>query len=112
VLVGCAMAHALLEVPVPATLMDLVARSSRVRFLAASFVERMRHDIPLPWWKRNFADIDLCDGWFNKVRAIVQLAVTPTTGDYEAMKLPSALWGLYHALRPLRLVGKVFKGLQ
>jgi hypothetical protein len=112
VLVGCAMAHALLAVPVPATLVDLVVGRGRVRFLAASFVERMRHDIPLPWWKRNFADLELCDGWLDKVKAILRLAVTPTTGDYSAMKLPPALWGLYYVLRPLRLACKTFTGLR
>ena len=31
------------------------------------------------------------------------LAFTPTAGDYEAMRLPPALWSAYYASRPCRL---------
>ena len=42
----------------------------------------------------------------------VNPAFTRTTGDYEAMKLPPALWPVYYATRPFRLAAKAVAAMR
>ena len=51
----------------------------------------------------HFADLLLCDRPIDRVRGALKLVFTPTAGDYEAMRLPPALWSAYYASRPCRL---------
>jgi len=112
VLLGCAMALELLEVPVPPVLRDLIAASARVRALAAFLSRELRQGLPLPASERHFSDFHLCDSRLDKLKAVVRLVLTRTTGDYEAMKLPQALWSVYYATRPFRLAAKAFAALR
>lgn len=112
VLLGCAMALELLEVPVPPVLRDLIAASGRVRALAASLSRELRQGLPLPAPERHFSDFHLCDSRLDKLKAVMRLVLTRTTGDYEAMKLPPALWSVYYATRPFRLAAKALAALR
>jgi len=112
VLLGCAMALELLEVPVPPVLRDPIAASARVRALASSLSHELRQGLPLPTPDRHFSDLDLCDSWLDKLKAVIRLVLTRTTGDYEAMKLPQALWPMYYATRPFRLAAKALAALR
>jgi Uncharacterised nucleotidyltransferase len=42
----------------------------------------------------------------DKVRYCARVAFTPNEGDWNGLQLPPALWPLYYAVRPIRLVGK------
>jgi hypothetical protein len=106
VLLGCAMALELLEMPVPQVLQHSIAASTRVRALASSLSHGLRQGLPLPAPDRNFSDFHLCDSRLDKLKAVIRLVLTRTTGDYEAMKLPQALWPVYYATRPFRLAAK------
>ncbi|TAJ88707.1 MAG: hypothetical protein EPO10_25205 [Reyranella sp.] len=103
ILLGCALAQELLDVTVPQALASRIADSDRVRKRAASMAETMRRGLPPPAQVEHFADLLLCDRTVDRVRGALKLAFTPTAGDYEAMRLPPALWNAYYASRPCRL---------
>lgn len=103
ILLGCAMAQALLDVAVPQALASRIAGSDRVRKQAASMAGTMRRGLLPPAHVEHFADLLLCDRTVDRVRGTLKLAFTPTAGDYEAMRLPPALWSAYYASRPCRL---------
>lgn len=103
VLLGCAMAEELLDVAGPQALASRIAGSDRVRKRTAAMAGTMRQGLPPPALVEHFADLLLCDRPIDRVRGALKLAFTPTAGDYEAMRLPPALWSAYYASRPCRL---------
>jgi len=110
VLLGCAVAHELLGTAVPQALAARVAGSDRVRRRALSVAGRMRRSLPPPPKVEHFADLLLCDRTVDRITGALKLAFTPTAGDYEAMRLPPALWSAYYASRPCRLALKAVLG--
>ncbi len=106
-LLGCAMARELLDVAVPKVLASRIAGSEPVQKRAASMAETMRRGLPPPAQVEHFADLLLCDRTIDRVRGALKLAFTPTAGDYEAMRLPPALWSAYYASRPCRLAYRI-----
>jgi len=43
----------------------------------------------------------------DRLRYVVRLVLTPTVGDWQAIRLPSSLYPLYYLLRPLRLMADI-----
>jgi hypothetical protein len=111
-LLGGAMARELLEMPVPPALGELISRSVRVPALAALLARQVRAGELEQLTDGNFTDFHLCDSKLGKLKALMRLVVTPTAGDYEAMKLPQALWSAYYATRPFRLAAKALAALR
>ena len=103
VLLGCALAKELLDFAVPQALASRIAGSDRVRKRTAAIAGTMRRGLPPPAQVEHFADLLLCDRPIDRLRGALKLAFTPTAGDYEAMRLPPALWSAYYASRPCRL---------
>ena len=103
VLLGCAMARELLDVAAPRAIAPRIAGSARVRKRTAAIAGTMRRGLSPPAQAEHFADLLLCDRPIDRLRGALKLAVTPTAGDYEAMRLPPALWSAYYASRPCRL---------
>jgi hypothetical protein len=103
VLLACVMAERLLDVAVPEALAPLAKASVRVDALASALVADLRRPAPEDEKRRNLADLDLCDGRWQRAMASVAIGLTPTVSDHHAMPLPSALWPLYRVTRPLRL---------
>jgi hypothetical protein len=103
VLLACSLAERLLGVAVPSVLAQPLSRSARVRMLAPTLIDELRHGERGPNTVRNLADIDVCDRRWDRIAASVKLAMTPTASDYRAMPLPSVLWPLYRVTRPFRL---------
>ena len=107
VLLGCAMARKLLDTPVPPALAGALERSRRVRDLAELLTRHLGQSPPEATVQENFSDFYLCESWFDRLKGALRLSFTRTTGDYEALKLPPALWPLYHVTRPFRVGAKV-----
>jgi hypothetical protein len=107
VLLGCALAEQVLDVPVPSALTRAVAASDRVAALAASLGERLRAG---SLDKRHLDDLTLCDRRVDRWRAGLGFALAPTPGDFDALPLPRALWPAYYLLRPVRLMSKAVRG--
>ena len=107
VLQGCTLASNLLDAPVDEELLAYADREPAVEALADAAVKRMM-DPPAAAAAASTPEdflggLDLCETWIQKARILWGLASTRTTGDYEAMPLPPALWRLYHLSRPFRL---------
>ena len=92
-----------MDIAVPRTLAPLIAGSDRVRKQTAAMAGTMRQGLPPPAQVEHFADLLLCDRPIDRIRGALKLLFTPTAGDYEAMRLPPALWSAYYASRPCRL---------
>ena len=107
VLLACALAEQVLEVPVPAALARAVATSHRVATLADALATRLREG---KLDKRHLDDLALCDRRVDRWRAGLGFALAPTPGDFDALPLPRALWPAYYLLRPVRLVTKAVRG--
>ena len=106
-LLACAVARELLDATVPQALLGPLDRNDRVGALAARLTRHLREGLPEPDSEQNFSDFHLCESRLAKLGAWLRLAMTRTAGDYEAMKLPPALWSLYYVMRPFRLAAKV-----
>jgi hypothetical protein len=111
ILLGCAMAQELAGTAVPGPLRGLAEGSTRVRSLVARLTGDLRKGPPDPSDQKNFSDFYLCERRMDEIKGAFRLAVTRTSGDYEAMKLPQALWPVYYATRPLRLAAKALIAL-
>jgi len=107
VLLACALAEQVLEVPVQPALARAVATSHRVAALAASLCERLREG---KLDKRHLDDLALCDRRVDRWRAGLGFALAPTPGDFDALPLPRGLWPAYYLLRPMRLMAKAVRG--
>jgi hypothetical protein len=107
VLLGCAMARELLDVAVPQALASHIAGSETVQKRTAAMAGTMRRGLPPPAHVEHFADLLLCDRPIDRFRGALKLLFTPTAGDYEAMRLPPALWSAYYASRPCRLAFRI-----
>ncbi len=110
VLLGCAMAHELLQVPVPANLDRRLAGSGRVRSLTDFLADGLREGSLQAQEPKNFTDFDLCERPLDKLKATLKLVFTPSYGDHAALQLPPALWPAYYATRPFRLAAKFLSG--
>lgn len=106
VTLGAALVRDLLQMPLPASLDALVAADGRAVRRAAALGGKLKLGLPEPESLPNFSDLGLCDRLRDRVKAVLGLTFTPTTGDYSAMKLPPSLWGLYRVTRPFRLAAK------
>ena len=113
VLLAWAMVKELLEIPVPLALAASIGRSRQVGRLAARLIERLRTTFPDQVERLPLEDRALCDRSFDRLRAGLKVALTPTAGDYDALPLPPALWPLYKVTRPVRLAaGLVVRALR
>ncbi|MDI1283054.1 MAG: hypothetical protein PSV46_01545, partial [Reyranella sp.] len=107
-----AMAQSLLETPVPRALQELIDASDRMRSLADLLTGQLREGRPEQAKGRHFSDFHLCDKRIDKLKGMLRLVVTRTTGDYEAMRLPQVLWPVYYATRPFRLAAQALSALR
>ncbi len=113
ILLACALAETLLQVPVPAALAAALDRERSVLRLAGDIAQRLRVQVPTDGPRPNLHDLLLCDRVGDKVRVTIATAMTCTPSDYEAFPLPPALWPAYRVTRPVRLAaGLVTRGLR
>ena len=103
VLLACAMAHRLLDTPLPSALAGAVGRSRRVEALASGLIARLRSAPPEDIARETLEDSLLCDHARDRIWSAVKLALAPTPSDHEAMPLPPPLWWVYRLTRPIRL---------
>ncbi|MDI1266250.1 MAG: nucleotidyltransferase family protein [bacterium] len=111
VLLACAMSQELLGTPVPRALLGLLEKSGRVHALVERLTRDLRKSPPDPAGQENFSDFHLCERRIDKLLGAIRLALTRTSGDYDMMKLPPALWSIYYATRPFRLGAKALANL-
>jgi hypothetical protein len=110
VLLACAVAQDLLGVAIPEALVPAVSASGRVHARARVVRASLEESTALPPSGEHFADLLLCDRRIDRIAARLKLTVTPTAGDYAALKLPPAFWGAYYVTRPCRLAYRAIFG--
>jgi hypothetical protein len=109
--VGCQLAAQLLGTRVDADLLGLAENNVQAHLAAEALVRRIRNGYPVPALDRELGDLELCENWLQKARAIGKLLITRTVSDYVSMPLPRPLWRIYHLTRPFRLASKAIANL-
>ena len=107
-LVGCALAGGLLDVPVPRYLSERIERDGRVKAYVAACVGRLFPEgdgVGLANIKSKFSNIHLQikDSLAGQVRHLLFLLFSPTVEDWRRLPLPGSLGFLLCGYRPFRL---------
>jgi hypothetical protein len=100
------LASALLDAPVPQTLIAKARNNSVVRALADEAQQRMLSTAPAGELREFLNSLNTHDRLRHRLWPIATLLTTRTVGDYRAMALPKALWSVYYVTRPFRLAAK------
>ena len=106
VLLGVFLANRLLGTTVPADIEDSLARDPMVEHIAEALVGNLvsgRHPTYLES-QRYFLRVR--ERWQDRLRYLVRFTSTPTPMEWEMVRLPPALSGLYRVVRLLRGLGK------
>lgn len=110
VLLGCMIVAELLDLAPPDALTRPLTQSDSIRRRALRSIDRLQQAKPVLLQGENLEDLGLCDRRLQKVAGALRIALTPTAGDYAALKLPRSLWPAYHLTRPFRLAFKALAG--
>jgi hypothetical protein len=108
VFLGLALAHDLLDAPVPASVFAQLGPRKRIDALVAQVTNRFFSVDVAPWSLIARVKFHLAgkDSLLEKVRYCVRLALTTTPVDWEMIHLPEFVSFLYLPLRALRLLKK------
>jgi hypothetical protein len=104
-LLGCQLAAELLGSRTKFDLNKVAENTGQPLLTVQTVLRRLRSGIPPHGLNRNLGDLELCENWLQKARAVGMLLITRTVGDYTSMPLPRLLWRVYHVTRPFRLAG-------
>lgn len=52
----------------------------------------------------------LRERWQDRVRLILRLTTTPSVGEWQTVRIPDSCFPLYHGVRALRLLRRLFRG--
>jgi len=118
-LLGLFLANDLLGAELPTEVMKRVRRDRAVVALADRVYEWLFRGSLQP---RGFSEsgedntfssfhVEIRERVRDRVRYCARVAFTPNEKDWMRLQLPPALWPLYYAVRPIRLIGKYGSGL-
>lgn len=99
---GLLLAHNFYQTEIPQPLAIAVKRNTR----AFSLFEQVREIIFLrlfTQWEDYVFIFKITDSWLGKLQFLTGLLFTPTTKEWDVVKLPQALFPLYYLIRPYRL---------
>jgi hypothetical protein len=103
-LTGLALAHTLLEVPLPPLAAERIDARPQLPLLVRRVVRQFQPGgRPPVLWDACLYHWRTQDSLFNRLRYAWRFAASPTHGDWELLRLPRPLFFLHYALRPLRL---------
>jgi hypothetical protein len=108
IFLGLALAHDLLDAPVPASVFAQLGARKRIDALVAQVTNRFFSTEVAPWSLNARVKFHLAvkDSLLEKVRYCVRLGLTTTPVDWEMIHLPEFVSFLYLPLRALRLLKK------
>ncbi len=108
-LLGLQLARELLGAQSPPAVTECIREHTALPRLAAQAVKKLEGHNP-PGAVRQFVfQIDAKERWQEKLALVVGRLTNRTASDAKWIILPRPLWGLYTVLRPLRMVGKLFR---
>jgi hypothetical protein len=106
-LLAILLSFTLLDAPAPPELVKKARNNSAVRTLAEKAQLRMLSAAREGEIREFLNGMNTHDRLRHRLWPLATLLSTRTVGDYEAMPLPRALWGIYYLTRPFRLASKV-----
>jgi len=99
---GLLLANSFYQTSIPAPLSAKIKKNRRANNLFAQ-VQRLIFDRRFTQWEDYAFILNLTDSWQGKLQFLTSLLFTPTSKEWEAVKLPSSLFPLYYLIRPYRL---------
>jgi hypothetical protein len=104
-LLGVQLAYQLIAAPVPAEVLLRIAADQALPQLAGQVISRLFSEEAPPRGMSTTTRFVLAarERWRDRLRAAIGIVCTPTLGDWNAVRLPHVLNGLYYPLRLLRL---------
>jgi hypothetical protein len=109
---GLILAGDLLDAPLPSHVAEIVRRDITAQRLAGQVRANLfptEYRQPTPWEMLRY-HASMRERWRDKFGLAVRAATTPTFKDWAALPLPSSLFPLYYAVRPLRLTAEATLG--
>ncbi len=108
-LLGLSLAHSLLEIDVPMTVLDKIRADSAVEKLAEDvrrrlFAEHQDTAESLEWSAFHPFHYRMRERWRDRLGYVFLKIVEPNAADWMERPLPEILFPLYYVLRPLRLI--------
>jgi len=107
-LLGLYLAHDLVGAAPPQSVLNRVRNDPQVQRLGGKILKQYAgiSDPSAGVWPRAVFRIQSSDGFWQGLRKLFRLGMSPTESDRETVRLPSFLSPLYSFVRPLRLLGK------
>jgi len=99
---GLLLAHNFYQAPISESLLAKIEQNRRANVLFEQ-VQQLIFTRPFTQWEDYGFIFKLTDSWQGKLRFLSSLLFTPTMKEWEAVKLPSFLFPLYHVIRPYLL---------
>jgi precorrin-6B methylase 2 len=112
-LLGLDLAHEATRVALPQAVGERVCGDAQVKKLVASVLEQYSgvSDPSAGVFRRAAFRVRSCDGFWQGLRQMIRLSLSPTEGDRQVMRLPDFLSPFYAVVRPFRLLGQYGLGL-
>jgi len=111
VLLGLLLAGNLLGVELPPAAAALEDADPQARALAATVLERLRHDRPATLVATAAFCVRALERNSQRVRLLFGMFLQPTEAEYRVVQMPPALYWAYYLFRPVRLVAKYTRRL-
>ena len=107
VLIALALARELLEAALPDAVLEHVSADPTIPGLSRHVKSRfLTMDSRLPLREMAVFHLRARERQLDRLKYCLRLALTPSLGDFMAVRLPGPLFGLYYAIRPIRLLAK------
>jgi hypothetical protein len=112
-LLGLYLAHDMVGASLPQSVLDRARGDANVQWLADQVLAQYEgnSDAGIGVWPRAVFRLRSSDGYFQGLRRLIRLGMSPTESDRQTIHLPSFLSPLYSFIRPIRLLGEYGLGL-
>jgi hypothetical protein len=112
-LLGLYLAHEVVGASLPQSFLENARSDAQVQWLAGKVLDQYEgnSDPSVGVWPRAVFRLRSCDGYWQGLRQLFRLSMSPTESDRQTIQLPGFLSPLYTLVRPFRLLGKYGLGL-
>ncbi|MGA7792642.1 MAG: nucleotidyltransferase family protein [Candidatus Acidiferrales bacterium] len=112
-LLGVYLAHEVVGASLPQSVLERARGDAQVQWLAGKVLEQYEEnsDPSVGVLPRAVFRLRSCDGYWQGLRQLFRLSLSPTESDRQTMQLPGFLSPLYTLVRPFRLLREYGLGL-
>jgi putative nucleotidyltransferase-like protein len=110
--VGCLLANNLLGVEMPDVVQGYVQRDGKARLIAGRVLAELQQEKQFDTESLAYFRMimDSRERWLDRMRLLWRLALTPSVGEWSAIRLPEWLFPLYRVVRFARLFQRWLHG--